>query len=212
MSVNQFNIAAEARADVGKGASRRLRHAGKFPAVVYGSTAEPRAVTLEQNVMAQHVAKEAFYTSILTIDVEGTEEKAIVKDMQWHPYKPIIMHMDLQRVDDTTVIKVNVPLHFINQETAPGVKAGGVASHILTSVEVSCVATKIPEFLEVDAGSLNVGDSVHLSDLVLPEGVTIVELAHGEGHDQAVVTVVGTRASRGADDEDEGEAEEAAAE
>ncbi len=208
MSVNQFNITAEVRADVGKGASRRLRHAGKFPAVVYGSTGEPRAVTLEQTVMAQHVAKESFYTSILTINVAGTEEKAIVKDMQWHPYKPLIMHMDLLRVDDSTVIKLNVPLHFINQDDAPGVKAGGVASHILTSVEVSCVATKIPDFLEVDAGSLNVGDSVHLSDLVLPEGVSIVELSHGEGHDQAVVTVVATRASHGAEDE---EAEDAAA-
>ena len=209
MSVNQFNFTAEARADVGKGASRRLRHAGKFPAVIYGSTAEPRAVTLGQNAMAQLVAKEAFYTSILTIDVEGTEEKAIIKDMQWHPYKPIIMHMDLLRVDETTAIKLNVPLHFINQDNAPGVKAGGVASHILTSVEVSCVATNIPDFLEVDAGSLNVGDSVHLSDIVLPEGVSIVELTHGEGHDQAVVTVVGTRASHGA--EEEADAEEGAA-
>ena len=214
MSVD-FNLSAEPRADIGKGASRRLRRAGKVPAIIYGGEATPQAITLSHNVMLQHVEKETFYTAILDIDVDGKAEKAVIKDMLWHPYKPVIQHMDFLRVDENSVIKVSVPVHVTNADTAPGVKSGGVASTVLTSIEIACPAGKLPEFLEADAGSLNVGESVHLSDINLPEGAQIVELMHGEGHDQAVVTIMSTRASNAADaevDEGEGEAAEEGAE
>ena len=210
MSTAQFTLNAEARADVGKGASRRLRRAGKVPAIIYGGNKEPQPITLPHNVMLQNVEKEAFYTAILNIDIDGNVEKAVVKDMLWHPYKPVIQHLDFQRVDENSVIKVHVPVHVTNADKAPGVKMGGVASTVLTSIEIACPAGKLPEYLEADAGNLNVGESVHLSDIKLPEGAEIVELSHGEGHDQAVVTIMSTRASNAAEAGGEGEAEEAA--
>ncbi len=209
MSTAQFEMTAEARTDVGKGASRRLRRTGKIPAIIYGGNKEPQAITLAHHLMLQHTDKESFYTAILDINIDGKVEKAVIKDLLWHPYKPLLQHMDFLRVDESSMIKVNIPVHVINADTAPGVKAGGVASTLLTSIEVSCPAGSLPEYLEVDIAELGLGESVHLSEISLPEGATIVELAHGEGHDQAIVSIMATRASTASDEEeaDAGEAE-----
>lgn len=208
MSVEDFVVNAELRNDEGKGASRRLRRAGKVPAVIYGGEKEPQSVSLEHHVMLKHVELEAFYSHILKVDVAGKAESAVLKDIQWHPYKPVILHMDFQRVDAKSKIKIAVPVHFIGEDVAPGVKAGGVVSHQMNSVEVTCLAKALPEYLEADVSALNIGDSVHLSELKLPSGVEIVELTHGEGHDLPVVTVVATRGGVSSD----AETEEAAAE
>ena len=207
MSVETFKFDAESRKDEGKGASRRLRHAGKFPAVIYGGSKDPQSITLEHNIMLQHVEHEAFFSHILDINVDGKTEKAVLKDVQWHVYKPAIVHMDFLRVDENSVIKVAVPVHFVGEEACPGAKAGGVVSHQMNSVEVSCPAGKLPEFIEADVSALNVGDSLHLSEIKLPEGVSIVELSHGEEHDLPVATVVATRGAKAAEDAEEGESE-----
>ncbi len=204
MSTAQFEMNAEARADVGKGASRRLRRTGKVPAIIYGGNKEPQAITLAHHLMLQHTDKESFYTAILDINIGGTVEKAVIKDLLWHPYKPVLQHMDFLRVDESSLIKVSIPVHVVNADTAPGVKAGGVASTLLTSIEVSCPAGKLPEYLEVDIAALELGESVHLSEVSLPEGASIVELSHGEGHDQAVVSIMATRASTASEDEEGG--------
>jgi len=207
MSVENFVVAAEPRADEGKGASRRLRRTGQFPAVVYGGNKPAQSISLSQNVMLQHVEHEAFFSHILDVNVAGQSEKAILKDIQWHPYKPVILHVDFLRVDQNSVIKVQVPVHCIGEDVAPGVKAGGIVTHQLTTVEVSCPAGKLPEYLEADVSALELGESVHLSDIKLPEGVEILELAHGEGHDQSVASVVVTRGGA-AEEESEAAADE----
>jgi len=193
MSVENFVVDAEPRTDEGKGASRRLRRTGQFPAVVYGGNKPAQSISLTHNIMLQHVEHEAFFSHILDVNIAGKSEKAILKDIQWHPYKPTIMHVDFLRVDENSIIKVHVPVHCIGEDVAPGVKAGGIVTHQLTTVEVSCPAGKLPEYLEADVSALDLGESVHLSDIKLPEGVVILELAHGEGHDQSVASVVVTR-------------------
>ena len=209
MSVETFVVDAEPRSDEGKGASRRLRRTGQVPAVIYGGSKDPQSISLAHNIMLQHVEHEAFFSHILTVNVGGQSEKAILKDIQWHAYKPSIMHMDFQRVDESTVIKVHVPVHFVGEDVAPGVKAGGIVTHQLTTVEVSCPAGKLPEYVEADVSALNLGESIHLSDIKLPEGVSIVELSHGEEHDLPVAAVVATRGGAAAEEEvEEASAEE----
>ncbi len=210
MSVDTFVVDAETRSDEGKGASRRLRREGKLPAVIYGGNKAPQSISLAHNIMLQHVEHEAFFSHILDINVDGKTEKAVLKDIQWHNYKPMISHMDFLRVDESSVIKVHVPVHFIGEDVCPGAKAGGVVSHQMTSVEVTCPAGKLPEYIEADVSALNVGESVHLSQMNIPEGVTIVELTHGEEHDVPVATVVATRGAAAADAEEAAEGEEAA--
>lgn len=194
MSTEDFIVDAELRKDVGKGASRRLRHASKVPAVLYGGNKDPQSLTLQHHSMLRHVEHEAFFSHILTINVDGGSEKAILKDIQWHPFKPVIAHMDFLRVDASSVIRVHVPLHFTGEDIAPGAKAGGVVTHQMNNVEVSCRADALPEYLEADVSALELGDSVHLSEIKLPEGVEIVELSHGPEHDLPVVTIVANRA------------------
>jgi len=209
MSIDTFTVDAVSRTDEGKGASRRLRRAGKFPAVIYGGDKAPQSITLEHNYMLRHVEHEAFFSHILDINVDGKTEKAILKDIQWHNYKPAIVHMDFLRVDASSVIKVQVPVHVLGEDVCPGAKAGGVVSHQMNSVEVTCPASKLPEFIEADVSALNVGESLHLSDLKLPEGVSLVELSHGAEHDLPVVTVVVTRgAAAESTTEEDGEGEE----
>jgi len=191
MSVD-FTLSAEMRNDQeqGKGASRRLRKSGKVPAVIYGGGEETVSVTFDHDKLAHSLEQEAFYSHILTVDVAGKSQRAILRDLQRHPYKPKILHMDLLRVREDTAINVNVPLHFLNEDTCPGVKIeGGVISHNISEVEISCLPKDLPEFIEVDAAELNLHDSLHLSDIKVPDGVTIVELAQGEDHDHVVVSV-----------------------
>ena len=191
-----FVLNAELRTDMGKGASRRLRHAGKVPAIIYGAGEEPTALTLEHNELAHQIENEAFFSHILKVKVDGKDSQAIVKDLQRHPSRPIIMHMDLQRVSAKEKIRVQVPIHFINEEQSPGVREGGLITHMQTEVEVACLPADLPEFIEADLSELALNDIYHLSDLKLSKGVELVELSHGEGHDQAVASVHMPRAAK----------------
>ena len=215
MSEN-LTINAEARCDMGKGASRRLRHAGLVPGIIYGADKEPEMITVNHNELIHALEDEAVYSRILTVNVGGDSQKVVLKDLQRHPARPFIMHMDLLRISQKTAIKMQVPLHFINQETAPGVKAGGTASHNMTEVEISCLPADLPEYIEVDCDGLEIGDSIHLSELNLPKGVEIPALALGEDHDSSVITILASRASKSEDEEGGEEAveggEEAASE
>ena len=184
-----FELNAEPRTDTGKGASRRLRHAGKVPAIMYGGNKDPEALTLSHNEVLRNLENEAFYSHILTIKSGGSETQAILRDLQRHPSKPRILHMDLQRVSATEKLKTHLPVHILGEETAPGVKAGGLVSHDLTEVAIECLPKDLPEFVEVDISALEIGDSIHLSALNVPEGVTLTELARGEDHDISVVSI-----------------------
>ena len=184
-----FELNAEPRSDMGKGASRRLRRAGKVPAIIYGGNKDPEALTLSHNEVLRNLENEAFYSHILTIKSSGNETQAILRDLQRHPSKAIIMHMDLQRVSATETLRTNVPIHIIGEDVAPGVKEGGLVSHDLTDVEVECYPKDLPEYIEVDISSLEVGDSIHLSALKVPDGVTLTELERGEDHDASVVSI-----------------------
>ncbi len=188
--MNLFELNAELRSDIGKGASRRLRReADKVPAIIYGGDKEPQPIVLNHSEVLQHVEHEAFYSHILSLIIDGKKNKVILKDMQRHPFKPKVTHMDFQRVSDNAVITMQVPLHFLNEEGCKGIKAGGHIQHHMNTVEVSCKAKDLPEFIEVDVADLDVNEVIHLSDLKLPKGLTIVELTHGEDHDQSVVSV-----------------------
>ena len=189
MSID-FNLDAESRNDLGKGASRRLRRTGRVPAILYGAGVEPENISLDHNKIRHDLENEAFYSHILTINLEGKKQKVILRDMQRHPAKPVILHIDFLRVSDDQEIHMHVPLHFIGEEVCPGVKMeGGQVSHQMTEVEVICLPKNIPEFIEVDVTELKIGDSIHLSEMTLPTGVTLTALTHGDGHDQQVVNV-----------------------
>ncbi len=205
MSVS-FSLEAEPREDLGKGASRRLRRAGKVPAILYGGTGrDPMPIMLDHNVILHNTEDEAFYTHILEVKIGGRVERAVLRDMQRHPAKPVILHLDLLRVSEDHELQVRVPLHFINEEAAPGVKQeGGAVSHHLTEVEVKCLPSNMPEFIEVDLSGLHVNQSIKLSDLKLPEGVAIVALTHGAEYDVPVASI---HPGRGAAEEGEEEGE-----
>ena len=181
-------LTATGRKDEGKGASRRLRHAGRIPAIIYGGSAEPQSVQLEQEKTWVASQKEWFYSSIIDLDVDGKVEKVLLRDMQRHPYKQVIMHLDFQRVNQNEAIRMSVPLHFVNGDTSPAGKAGDVViMHELTEVAISCLPGDLPLNIEVDLSNLALGDTVHLSSLVLPKGVEIPQLKLGTDHDVAVV-------------------------
>ncbi len=210
--MSDYTFNAELRSDMGKGASRRLRReADQIPAIVYGGKEEPKSISLNHNQIINMLDEEAVYSSIINLDINGTVEEVVIKDIQRHPFKPKVLHMDLKRVVRGEIMNATVPLHFINEKSAPGVKAGGVMSHQITSVEVACRPRNLPEYIEVDLGGLDLGETIHLSDLKLPEGVELTAL-QGEEHDLSVANVV--RPSGPSEDE-EAEAEaadEAAAE
>jgi len=191
MSAVSFDLVAEPRNDKGKGASRRLRRAGRVPAILYGGGQDPQALSLDHNLLLQQLDHEAFYSHILNVQVGGKTQRAVLRDLQRHSTKPtVVMHVDLQRVSETEAIHVHVPLHFMGEDVAPGVKqAGGMVSHEAVEVEVSCLPKDLPEYIEVDVSNMNAGDSLHLSDLKVPAGVTLVELARGAEHDLPVVSV-----------------------
>ncbi|MEW6037522.1 MAG: 50S ribosomal protein L25/general stress protein Ctc [Pseudomonadota bacterium] len=191
--VGSFEFEAELRDQLGKGASRRLRHAGKVPAVLYGGGGEPVSLLLEHHKVVKSLENEATYSHVLTIRFDGREENAILKAVQRHPAKPIVMHMDFQRVSAADKIRVRVPLHFVNQDSSVGVKKGGVVSHSMVDVEVDCFSKDLPEYIEVDLAQVDIGDIVHLSDLKLPVGVEIHALAQGAGHDLPVASVHASR-------------------
>ncbi len=205
MSAESFVLEAEVRNDMGKGASRRLRHTGKIPAVIYGGSKEPVSLSLDHISLLHKLENEAFFSHILTVKVGGAEESAIIKDLQRHPSKPTVLHMDLLRVSATETFRVHVPLHFINEEQSPGVAEGGLVTHSITEIEISCLPKDLPEYLEVDLNGLGLDSIVHMSDIKLPAGIEIVELTHGEGHDQPVASIHMPRAAKeSSSDEAEG--------
>jgi large subunit ribosomal protein L25 len=181
-------ITATSRKDEGKGASRRLRHAAVIPAVIYGGDAAPQSIQLEHEktwLASQH---EWFYSSILDLNIDGKVQKALLRDMQRHPFKQIIMHLDFQRVDENKALRTAVPLHFLNEDKSPaGKSAEVVVTHELNEVVIECLPKDLPEFLEVDLSELTVGMILHISDIKLPAGVTIPELKLGKEHDLALV-------------------------
>ncbi len=186
----EFDLIAEIREDQGKGASRRLRREGKVPAIIYGAGRPPRALAFDHNKVLRQLENESFYSSVLTIKVGEKAQPAILKDLQRHPARNLIMHMDLQRIVADEAIRMNVPLHFIGEEVAPGVKlGGGKVAHLMSDVEVTCLPKDLPEFIEVDVSELELDQMVHLSELKLPSGVEIPVLAQGPEHDQAVVSI-----------------------
>jgi large subunit ribosomal protein L25 len=175
-----FELNAEPRNDQGKGASRRLRHAGQVPAVLYGAHAEARNLALNHLKLLGLVDNEKFYCTIVSVNV-GTEKQAcIVKDVQMHPAKHAVVHVDLQRVVENEKIRLHLPIHFKGETVAPGVKTqGGVVSHMMADVEVSCLPKDLPEFLEVDMSAMKLNDTIFLADVALPAGVAVAELSHG---------------------------------
>ena len=174
-----FELAAEFRDAQGKGASRRLRHANKVPAILYGGHREPRALALDHTKLLLLLDNERFYSTIINLKVGNANQAAILKDVQRHPAKNAIVHVDLQRVLDDEKIRITIPLHFNGAAAAPGVKKGGVVSHLRNEVEVSCLPKDLPESVEVDISGLELNQLLHLSDLKLPEGVEVLELSHG---------------------------------
>jgi large subunit ribosomal protein L25 len=186
---NEFVLDAESRSDKGKGASRRLRRAGRVPAIIYGGNKDAESISLDHAQITHRLGNEAFYSHILTINVDGKPQEAILRDLQRHPVKPVILHMDFNRISQDRAIHVRVPLHFLNEEKCIGVKQqGGAVSKMVTELEVSCLPKDLPEFINVDMLELELGSALHLSEIQLPEGVQIVALISG-GDDVIVVSV-----------------------
>jgi len=187
---DDFDLIAEFRDDTGKGASRRLRREGKVPAILYGGGRPPRNLAFDHNRVVQQLENESFYSSILNVKVGDKEQAVILKDLQRHPSKRQIMHMDLQRILEDEEIRMNVPIHFLNEDKAPGVKlGGGKVSHLMTDVEVVCLPRYLPEYLAIDIGDLGLDEMRYMSDIPLPEGVTIPALAQGDEANQPVVSI-----------------------
>jgi large subunit ribosomal protein L25 len=189
---DQFELQAEVREDLGKGASRRLRRlADHVPAIIYGGDKDPQPLTLIRKDLEKALENEAFYSHVLTINVGKDKQKAILKDLQRHPARESVMHADFLRVDDKKPIKVHVPIHFINEARSHGVKTqGGIVQHQETDIEVQCLPGNIPEYIEVDMLKVEIGQIIHLSDVTLPEGVISVALALGEDHDLAIASII----------------------
>ncbi len=189
----QIEISASKRTLQGKGASRRLRGSGKVPGIIYGGDNPAQAIELDHNNLYHKLKLEAFHASILSLDVEGQKEQVLLRDLQMHPFKLQVLHIDFQRVGQGKKIHMKVPLHFVNAEIAPGVKtSGGIVSHILTELDISCLPKDLPEFISVDLITLAAGTTLHLNDLKLPQGVEIPALIRGDN--ASVVTIVIPRA------------------
>jgi large subunit ribosomal protein L25 len=189
-----YTVEAKSRADVGRGASRRLRHADQMPAIIYGADKEPVSLVLSHNEMMKHLKHESFYSHILTVEVDGKKEQAVLKALQRHPVKPRLLHADFLRVKAGEAIHMKVPMHFVGEETCPGVAAGGLVSHLITTVEITCLPKDLPEFIEVDLSALELDATIHLLDVKLPHGV---KLTHAdEEHNQPIVSVHVPRESK----------------
>jgi len=184
----KIEVTAFPRAQQGTGASRRLRAGGRVPGVIYGTDVAAQTVELDQQALLRHLKMEAFHASILDMTVDGARQQVLLRDFQMHPWKPMVLHVDFQRVDKSRKIHMRVPLHFLNSDIAPGVKAGGgVVQHVMNDIEIQCLPDDLPEFIEVDLKDLQLGHSIHVGELTLPNGVeTTAKLKHDN---PAVVTV-----------------------
>jgi large subunit ribosomal protein L25 len=199
-----MKVVAFARNEQGSGASRRLRNAGMTPGIIYGGTEAPVAVTLDHNALFHALKKEAFHSSILDMEIDGKVQQVLLRDFQMHAFKPVVMHVDFQRVDASHKIHVKVPLHFINAEVSPAVKlSSAVISHVMNEVDVTCLPKDLPEFIEVDLSGMAAGESLHLSNVKLPQGVALA--AHGD--DLTVATASIPAGSKSEAAEGEGAAE-----
>ena len=197
-----FTLHAQGREDTGKGASRRLRRlAGEIPAIVYGGKKDSAKISLVHKDVMKALENEAFYSHIIALDIDGKSEDVIVKDVQRHPAKAIILHMDFLRVSKNTKLQTRVPLHFINEDDCVGVKlGGGLISHSMTELEIMCLPSDLPEYLEVNMAEVELGQTLHISDIKLPKGVESVALSHGDDHDLPIAAVNKSKAK--AEDED----------
>jgi large subunit ribosomal protein L25 len=189
-----MKVIAFARKEQGSGASRRLRIAGHTPGIIYGGASAPQSITLDHNALWHALKKETFHSSILDLEVDGKMEQVLLRDFQMHAFKQLVMHVDFQRVDATQKIHVKVPLHFVNAEISPAVKlSAGIISHVLSDLDITCLPKDLPEFVQVDLSGIEVGHSIHLSDLKLPEGVTAV--IHG-GQDNPTIATASVPAGK----------------
>ena len=186
----KFDLIAEFREDMGKGASRRLRREGMVPAIIYGAGRPPRSISFDHNKVLKQLENESFYSSVLNIKVGDKSQAAILKDLQRHPAKRQIMHMDLQRIVEDQEIRMTVPIHFLNEDIAVGVKqGGGKVAHLMNDIEVVCLPKDLPEYLEIDIADLELDELRYISDLTLPEGVEIPALAQGEEANRPIVSI-----------------------
>jgi large subunit ribosomal protein L25 len=212
----ELDLIAEYREDTGKGSSRRLRRAGRVPAIIYGAGREPRALTFDHNALLRASENESFFSSVLNVKVGPNVRASILKDIQVHPAKRQILHLDLQRIVEGEKIKMTVPIHYLNEETAVGVKVGGGAvAKMRTEVEISCFPKDLPEYLQVDIEALELDEMLHLSDIKLPEGVDITDLVAEPPRDEAIVSVHVMRVAEEPEEvegEDVAEGEEGSAE
>ena len=200
----QIEFKATKRDAQGTGASRRLRRAGQIPGIIYGGAGEAQPVSMDHNELFHLLRKEAFHASVLSIEVDGAKQNAVLRDVQWHPFKQQVLHLDFQRIAAGEKMHLKVPLHFVGADVAPAVKLGGcMISHTINELDVQCLPKDLPEFIEVDLSTMEAGQSVHISQIKLPAGVELVQ--HGEG-DPVVATAL---VVKGAAAEGEGEGEAA---
>ena len=184
--MSDFEVNAVARDELGKGPMRRLRRTGGVPGILYGGGDDPVNITLRDNELRHQASNEAFFSHILTVSVGGKKTQAVLKAMQRHPATYEVTHVDFLRVNATEELTMRVPLHFINEEDAPAAKAGGVFSHLMNELEISCLPGNLPEYIAIDLGALEIGDSVHLSNVILPEGVSLAHAIEDADHDHTV--------------------------
>ncbi|HSP57493.1 MAG TPA: 50S ribosomal protein L25/general stress protein Ctc [Halomonas sp.] len=201
--MSDFILNATVRNDLGKGASRRLRRANEqVPAIIYGGEQAPEAISVEKTGFYKAIEEESFFSSVITVQLEGKSQQVVVRDLQRHPFKPLVTHADFLRVDATHEITLNVPLHVVGEDACKAIKDDDGELHILSNdVQISCLPKDLPDFLEVDISALEIGTTLHLSDLKVPAGVTLVDLTHGEDHDNAVLSI--TKAKVRAEEDDE---------
>lgn len=189
-----YIVVAQTRADVGRGASRRLRHADQVPAIIYGADKEPVSLTVSHNEMMKHLKHESFYSHILTVTVDGKKEQAVLKALQRHPVKPRLLHIDFLRVKAGEQIHMKVPLHYVGEDVCPGMKAGGIMAHLITNVEISCLPQDLPEYIEVDVSKLELDQTIHLFEVPMPKGVKLTH--QDEEHNQPLVSLHVPRESK----------------
>lgn len=205
-----LTLEAEVRTDLGKGASRRLRHADKVPAILYGENKESVSLTLAHKDVFRAQQEETFYTQVLTLNIAGEPVECLIKDMQRHPFKQLVMHLDFIRIDANHVVHAKTAIHFINEDEAA--KSGANIAHHMNEIAITCLPKDLPEFITIDLAGLKLGQTLHLSDVTFPAGVTSDELAKGEEHDLAVVSAKAPKAAKVVDDEEAPAAEAPAAE
>ena len=207
--MSDFTLNASVRNDLGKGASRRLRRANlQVPAIIYGGEKAPQPISVEKSAFYKAIEQESFFSSVINLVIDGQSEQVVVRDLQRHPFKPLVTHADFLRVDATHEITINVPLHVVGEEKSKAIKDNGGELHVLANeVQISCLPKDLPDFLEVDITDVELGTTLHLTDLTLPAGVSLVELTHGEEHNQAILSITKAKV-RGGDADEAAEGEE----